>query len=296
MRITDTGSSQKNDLRIVEWESLEDFHTCVRRVTYHCPDKNLSHLRDVMRGHLQQEAEVNNHWRYGDYGKDGVWWNNTTTHPNVDEFVERYRKFGAGEYLGESMHKRRHRVFSEDDGDYIFERAGSDRPFESQRFHQEVSQRRGQIDVLCEFGGNCGLSNDQLENAGFAACALCDRLESDGFRVRIIGGYYSSDEGGAAGGPTIRTMILKHHDEPLDIGRVGLVLACGPFYRCAVFRAIILTTRQTYSTLGTPAKVSMEQFKHLDLSPTVILVPRMLSKEAAIAFVKQQTGKMEVAA
>lgn len=267
----------------VEFDSLEDAHRCANGGEYVAiGEQRKTHegyWNNICRQIDQMEPNMGT-------GKHRLKWFEFTSHPQLDALIATYKAFIAGEFMPESNARRRSRKFTEDDGEFVHERKEMDRPFEANTYRLEAQPKRGQIDLICDFGGNWHLRPDQLENAGLATCALVDVLEAEGYRTRVIGVHGNADWGGRSGPKSVRSIILKRHDEPLDIGRIGLVVATGAFFRSVGFGIIIKTSVRTTQTLGVTRSTTLEEWNHLGLSESAHLIPLMTSRQEAAAFVK----------
>lgn len=286
MRVTESS------LITIAWDDLADLRaTATGRAFRANPDQLALHegyATDVM-----GQALKGGTFYVGAYKIAPASWYELTSHPDLPSFTSRYRSFAAGDWLGLCESRRRVRRFTEDDGEFCEDRRGNDRPFESNAYQLTATSHRGQVDLICQFGGNEDLTAWQLENAGLAACALADKLESEGYRVRVLAADCAYDYERTA--RTLRTVVLKRHDEPLDIGRLGLVLGCGPFYRTVFFQACIKTARRISSGLGRATYFTLADCAHLGLSETAMIVPTMLTESDAKAFVHRVAGEVVTA-
>ena len=172
----------------------------------------------------------------------------------LDAAREELAKTGLKEALqasAQGMRKRRRPCWHETDGDVDYERRFEERPF---RGFTKVNKQFPFIEVIWPMGMNCTASAESLSLFNARCLALCEVLESCGYRVAITGEEWSQRTlGGTATAAKLFGRALSREavkdvfrfpvrgaDEYGDIASFS-TLACVEFFRRAIFGGVLST-------------------------------------------------------
>ena len=285
-----------NDVRYIHWHCLSAYvkgaykgQLCAK--TDHQRAKNEARFNGLKQ-QTREWALGDWHSKFGYKGEDVM---KLRTHPMMDKFEKELKLFNAENLENITARRRkRKRIYTEDNGEYDYERAQeTDFCMQDWKPRYIQAQAHGLIDVVCEFGGSARLSNSDLENSGLAACAMTDALETMGYSVRVVcvkrgDGLDVSQK--TYSGNVCQSYIIKDYGEALNIGRVGLALATGQFYRCTAFAAMVkLCIGLAQKSLGAPVRCGLDDINKMSwgVSNNCILIERMVTRASAADAVKK---------
>jgi hypothetical protein len=134
----------------------------------------------------------------------------------------------------------------------------------------------------------CAASEDfsVLQWRGVAAVALADRLESAGYRVRIVVAF-KGETSEHDPKPYCCSVVVKDHDKPLDVATVATVTMPG-FFRALGFSWIL---RHASGQLSPGIGRSKNWKRQGD--EIVLDYDGVRTRDTAIAFVTEQIEKLE---
>jgi len=290
----------KGNTRYIHWESLQGMVECARADQFCAanPEHHISNESMFNAWINEDESQskpqfyVGPHWykqgiRFADILK-------MNTHPNLNEYMNEMHKFETKNLEGFVAKKKRRRKRIREEGESVSIDHYVDDPnlCMTEIYTDRVASNIcGFIDLVSEVGGNSNMSSEQLENSGLAASALADALEDIGYRVRIIMAHKVTEQDPrAAHNVNIYTCIIKHYNEPLDMGRVGFTIGTGGFYRTVMFSTYAKCALERVArSLGAAVEIKESDLKKLpvDISENSVMLPRMRSREEAERFVKK---------
>jgi len=282
--------------RYIHWDCLSAYVNCAR--TGHLSAKT-KHQQEQNGSYFEKFKRVSKDFFMGDWhkklGYKGVDVMKLTIHPFMKEFEEELKRFNADKLDNITARRRkRRRIYTEDRGEYDYER-GEETDFCMQDWKPRYvdAKAHGLIDIVCEFGGTKDLKNHQLENSGLAACEMADALETMGYSVRIVCVNLSKKldvQQKTYDGTVCQSFIVKNYGESLSIGRVGLALATGQFYRTTGFAVKTkVCIGKAKRGLGRSAKCSLSHISNMSwgVSNNCIIFERMTDRDLAAAAVKK---------
>jgi hypothetical protein len=210
-------------------------------------------------------------------------------HPEPEQFREEYKQFQQHLKKVEGKQTRTRRRYSPEEGELCIDRmrTGSKTPFIQKYKSTERTPTSGKFaKIIVEIGGSSSIENKNLENAGLAAAAISDHLESQGTKTEILAAHLTI-ETHRGKIETLRTIQLKHTNERLDIARIGFSIGTGQFFRTQFFRYIATTTHKALKqNMGYSQSIKPHHLKTLKGAENIIFIPRLTSREQAEQFCK----------
>lgn len=203
---------------------------------------------------------------------------------------------------------RRKRRFTSDGGDELDLdrwREGAEAPWID--YNRSGTKPSPYVTLVGQFGGNCGVTPEQMFWSGACAVSMTDVLEDLGFRVRLAGAFTnyqgdglvakaSGEEAAVERRVTITVLNVKGYDEPLRLGPTSFALCHSGYFRTFGFGMILQSSIYTGYGLGSCRNITQEDAPYVS-DDTVVIVPvatdektAKKSIETAIEELKRQFG------
>ncbi len=150
------------------------------------------------------------------------------------------------------------------------------------------------IDLYTIYGGSAGMTAEQIFWNGAACVVLADRLESAGYRVRIVASFLHGN-----GDTVVRSdVVIKEADEPLRIDGVAAILCHAGVYRTFLFRTWGVMPFALTDGLG-PAIYQFNSYAVAKMKAAgewpegSIVIDQALNRDQCIARIDEIMGKIE---
>lgn len=128
------------------------------------------------------------------------------------------------------------------------------------------------IKIMTNIGGNSKRTGDDLFYKGVCSAVLTDLLESNGYRVEVIGYQYTARPFAERGTPlyTYQEIVFKRADEPLDFNRLLTCTALSGWYRYHGFKADLSLPYVVKEGLGVAMELPPDEFYDDDTATITI--------------------------
>jgi len=198
------------------------------------------------------------------------------------EGLEKIREMAGLEAIMHASQYVKH--WSDYDGDtFDIERYQNEQPFLCQRRKVIGSKNRGMFRVIVSIAEPWMVDYDNMLWKTYAACRICDELESQGHRVEILAVSYSRDQHYRYE-YTLTEIHIKRFEESMNLAMLCTSLSPWTF-RVWMFM-VWSHYRKSYSDLGSPCLV--EGYYNLGGQKTAIIIDKgdCLSEESANNFIR----------
>lgn len=154
------------------------------------------------------------------------------------------------------------------------------------RYSKTESALGSIVSIGFNWGGNCGMSAEQLFWSGAAACLATKLLEEAGYSVELFAliGNSSWNDEGKLGCTMIR---LKGSHEQFRFHTVASAVCHAGVFRSHGFRWITAMEMKTSHGLGSMIDIQPEEFSHLPIDGTPVILDAAYDVEGAISNVRK---------